>query len=242
VDLAPRLDPRRCALFLDLDGTLAEIAPRPGDIGPDDRRTRILRDLTEAMDGRIAVLTGRALTDADRILEGAIVAVGATHGLERRAPDGGVVAHLPSRGLAQAKAELAALAGEIEGLHLEDKGASIALHYRAIPHIERSVRAATRRLADVFGLQVQNGAMVSELRVPGPHKGDALTLYLAQAPFAGHTPVMVGDDLTDEHAFAAAAELGGYGVLVGPPRPSAARYRLASVGEVLAWLEAGSRA
>ena len=79
--------------------------------------------------------------------------------------------------------------------------------------------------------------MVVELRTPGPDKGDSLRLFMAQAPFADATPVMVGDDMTDEHAFAAAADLGGWSVLVGDPRPTAALYRLPDPAAVLAWLE-----
>jgi trehalose 6-phosphate phosphatase len=80
--------------------------------------------------------------------------------------------------------------------------------------------------------------MVAELRTPGPDKGDALTAFMAQPPFAGSRPVFVGDDLTDEHGFAAAAAAGGYGVLVGPPRSTAARMRLENVEAVFDWLSA----
>ena len=83
--------------------------------------------------------------------------------------------------------------------------------------------------------------MVCELRTIGPNKGDSLRSFLEQHPFLGCTPVMVGDDLTDEHAFEVAEALGGYGVLVGPPRPSHARYRLGTTAAVLAWLESGFR-
>jgi trehalose 6-phosphate phosphatase len=88
---------------------------------------------------------------------------------------------------------------------------------------------------------VQAGAMVSELRTPGPHKGDALRDVMAETPFNGFTPVMVGDDLTDEAAFAAAADLGGWGILAGRPRPTAALYRLDGVDAVMAWLLEGLR-
>jgi trehalose 6-phosphate phosphatase len=83
--------------------------------------------------------------------------------------------------------------------------------------------------------------MVSEVRTAGPDKGDSLKEFLNVTPFAGRMPVMVGDDLTDEHAFGAAEEMGGYGILVGRPRRTAARYRLASVAEVRSWLAAGVR-
>jgi len=77
-----------------------------------------------------------------------------------------------------------------------------------------------------------------ELRAPGPDKGAAIATFMAEPPFAGHLPVFLGDDLTDEDGFRAVALLGGYGVVVGPRRPTAAIYALAGVGEVRAWLNA----
>jgi trehalose 6-phosphate phosphatase len=79
--------------------------------------------------------------------------------------------------------------------------------------------------------------MVVELRTPGQDKGQSVAAFLRERPFMGATPIFVGDDLTDEDGFAAAARLGGYGVLVGPMRPTAASYRLADTEAVTAWLE-----
>lgn len=237
----PGLDPRHAALFLDLDGTLARIEPLPDDVAPDPFRAGLLRRLVKACGGRVAVLTGRTLAVADHILDGSVPAIAAVHGLVRRLPDGAVVARQPSARLAEAKRSLQPLADD-RGLLIEDKGWSIGIHYRIAPDAGEAVRAAVRRVADVTGLVVQEGSMVSELRTPGPHKGDALTAFLAEPPFAGFVPVMVGDDLTDEHAFAAADEAGGYGVLVGPARQTRARFRLEDVADVLGWLDNGARA
>lgn len=236
----PPLDPAKAALFLDLDGTLAEIAPRPGDVGPVERRTQLLRRLVRGMDGRVAVLTGRPLDEADRILGGAVAAVAAVHGLVRRAPDGTVISFRPSADLHRARCKLEAVAQAHPGLLVEDKGFSIALHYRQAPEAEELVRRTAEQLAGATDLILQNGAMVSELRTAGPHKGDSLKSLLAIEPFAGRRPVMIGDDLTDEDAFAAAEEMGGYGVLVGAPRETRARYGLAGVTDVLEWLESGA--
>jgi trehalose 6-phosphate phosphatase len=235
----PTLDLAESALFLDLDGTLAKILPQPVDVRPDAERTRVLRWLMQSMDGRVAILSGRGLGDVDRILEGAVTSVAAVHGLEQRMPDGALVTHLPAPGLPEAKVALQSLANSELGLVVEDKGLSVALHYRQAPRAERRVRRATLQLARSLGLVLQEGSMVSELRTPGPDKGDALTAFLSQAPFAGHVPVMVGDDLTDEHAFDSASAAGGYGVLVGAKRPSGARYWLSGVADVLDWLRAG---
>jgi trehalose 6-phosphate phosphatase len=237
----PPVDPDRTSLFLDLDGTLAEIAPRPEDVAAEPARSRVLAALGAATGGRVAVLTGRTLEEADRILDGAVAAVSAVHGLVRRLPDGAVVAFQASPKLPEAARTLETLARGRRGLIVEDKGVSVALHYRQAPEAEGAVRETTGSIARTTGLVVQDGAMVSELRTAGPHKGDALRAFMGDAPFAGGVPVMVGDDLTDEDAFAAAEALGGYGVLVGPPRPTRARYRLGAVAEVLAWLDPEAR-
>ena len=233
----PALDCARTALFLDLDGTIAEIRERPWDVGPLAARTRLLRAVGQALDGRLAILSGRSLEDVDRILEGAVASVAAVHGLAHRLPGADLVRVEASPRIEDARAALEAMARARPGLIVEDKGASVALHYRQVPGAEGEVREAAARIAREAGLAVQHGSMVSELRTPGPDKGDSLRTFLRHPRFAGFLPVMVGDDLTDEPAFAAARELGGYGVLVGRPRPTAAVYGLASVAETLDWLD-----
>ena len=238
----PMLDTERVALFLDLDGTIAEISDYPGGVGPVATRTRLLRAVSRALNGRLAILTGRSLEDVDRILEGAVTSVAAVHGLAHRLPDATVVRIEASPRLAEARSVLETMAQAEPALILEDKGASLALHYRQVPSAERAVRHAIARVARDAGLVVQQGSMVSELRTPGPDKGDSLRTFLGDRRFTGFQPVMIGDDLTDEAAFAAARELGGYGVLVGPPRLTAALFGLGSVAEVLAWLTSRSGA
>jgi trehalose 6-phosphate phosphatase len=227
-----------CALFLDLDGTLAPIAARPQDVRPDPRRTSILERLAPALGGRLAVITGRTLADADRILEGRVPAVAAVHGLIRRDGEGVLHAKPPHPRLEEAVEALRAFAAADSGLIVEDKGLSVALHFRLAPRQAEAARACARRLAAETGLTLQDGAMVEELRTPGPTKADSVRAFMAEPPFRGATPVFLGDDVTDEHGFTAAQALGGAGVLVGAPRATRARFRLAGVEAALAWLEA----
>lgn len=238
----PALAPGRTALFLDLDGTLAHIAARPEAVGPQPRRTRLLKRLAKRLGGRLAVISGRSLEDVDRILEDEVRATAAVHGLVRRNAAGSVMGRSPHPGLDDARVALEALEDAWPGLLLEDKRLALALHYRNAPQAADLVVEACRRLAGTSGLTLQLGQMVAELRTPGPDKGDSVRAFMNEAPFAAAMPVFVGDDLTDEDGFAAAHALGGFGVLVGPPRETAARYGLPDVEAVLAWLEAGSEA
>jgi trehalose 6-phosphate phosphatase len=231
----PLLDLKASALFADLDGTLAPIRARPEDVGPDDRRAGLLDQLSAALGGRFAVISGRGLDDLDRVLDGRVPALGAVHGLVRRTADGRIVtagADLPEA----AREAFAALGRSNPALLVEDKGPAMALHYRAAPEAKDACEAAAERLAERYGLEVQKGRMVVELRAPGPTKADATAAFMAEPPFAGHRPIFLGDDLTDEAGFVAAAGLGGYGVVVGTRRPTAATYALADVEAALAWL------
>ncbi|AYG94307.1 trehalose-phosphatase [Brevundimonas naejangsanensis] len=224
------------ALFLDLDGVLAPLAPTPDAVVPEPRRTATIERVTRALDGRVAVVSGRTLAEIDRIVGGAARAASGVHGLERRRADGALTARKPAPSVRAALAAFAAFADARPGVIVEDKGLSAGLHFRQAPdHAEAALAMATA-LANETGLALQPGAMVLELKTPGADKGTAVAAFMAEPPFAGATPVMVGDDLTDEAGFLAAAALGGFGVLVGPERPTAARYRLEGVGAVLDWL------
>ena len=234
----PLLDLDGAALFLDLDGTLAPLAARPSDVGPDPRRSALLRALVARMDGRVAILSGRTLAEIDRILDASVQAVAAVHGLDRRVQG---TDHSPPIGhpaLELVTTAFRALAATRPGLLVEAKGQSTALHYRLAPDAAGAALALAERLAAETGLGLQPGHMVIELRGPGPDKGDSLRNFMQTPPFLGAIPIVVGDDLTDEPAFVAAHSLGGFGVLVGAPRPCAATYGLPDVDAVLSWLEA----
>ena len=233
----PALDPARTALFLDLDGTLAPIAEQPRDVRPSPERTRLLKSAGERLEGRLAVISGRALADIDSILQGSVMAAAAVHGLVRRNVRGSVFSRRPHPALNAARISLDWMVDQ-PGLLVEDKGLGFAVHYRRAPDREAEVLAACRRVAEVSGLSLQLGHMVAELRTPGPNKGDSVRAFMAEQPFAGAVPVFVGDDLTDEDGFIAATALGGFGVLVGEQRQTAARHGLNDVDAVLAWLGA----
>ena len=225
------------ALFLDLDGTLAPIAKRPEDVGPDRRRNDLLSRLAARMQGRLAVVSGRSLDDIDRILEGRVVCAAAIHGLVRRDTRGVVGEAPPHPGLASARASLKDFAAGDPRLLVEDKSLSLTLHYRLAPDRGQEAIDLAERIATITGLTLQPGDMVVELRTPGASKGDAIRAFMAEVPFKGAQPIFLGDDLTDEHGFFAVRQMGGYGVLIGPQRSTTAIYRMEGVEEALSWLE-----
>lgn len=235
---APPLDPARHALFLDFDGTLAPIAPRPEAVRIDPELNARLARLSARLGGRLAVISGRTVADIDRLLGGSVQAIAGVHGLERRGHEGRLVQAPPAPGLAEARAALERFVAERPGTLLEDKSAALALHYRLAPEAAAEARTLAAETARRCGLNLQLGDMVAELKTPGADKGAAVRALMSEPPFAGAVPVFVGDDLTDEHGFEAARELGGFGVLVAAERETAATCRLADVGAVHAWLAA----
>lgn len=226
------------ALFLDLDGVLAPMAPRPDAVVPEPRRTAVLARLDRALDGRLAIVSGRTLDEIDRIVERSAPSAAGVHGLERRRRQGDVDRPAPAPGVAEALAAFGRFADDHPGVLVENKSISAGLHYRLAPESAEQALALARRIAEETGLTIQPGHMVVELRTPGADKGAAVTAFMMEPPFVGAVPVMLGDDLTDEAGFRAASDLGGFGVLVGPYRTTAARHGLRDVEAVLTWLEA----
>ena len=228
---------RRPALFLDMDGVLAPLAETPDAVVPDARRTAVLLGLADRLDGRVAIISGRTLAEIDRIADRAATSASGVHGLERRRADGSLEQAEADPAVRDAVAAFHQFARTRPGIIVEDKAVSAGLHYRQARGEAKAVGALAERLADETGLTLQAGNLVVELKTPGTDKGTALTAFMAEVPFSGSVPVMLGDDLTDEDGFRAALALGGFGVLVGRPRDTAARYGLPDVEAVLAWLE-----
>jgi trehalose 6-phosphate phosphatase len=238
---APPLDPQ-AALFLDVDGTLLEIAPRPKLVQVPDALPSLIMRLSAAREGALALISGRPLAQLDQLFQPWQGAAAGLHGLERRRADGilGCMIDADSAAaLDRLRPRLAALAADGTGLILEDKGGALALHYRAAPQREPEIRvlieALHREVASV--LRLIAGKMVVEFQPRSADKGRAIAAFLAEPPFLGRRPVFVGDDTTDEDGFAEIRRRGGVAIRVGPSGgATAANYRLATVEAVLAWL------
>lgn len=224
------------ALFLDFDGTLVELAEAPSAIRVSADLAPMLQRLRRRLDGRLAIVSGRSLADLERHVACAGIAISGSHGLELRLADGSALPLSVPAGLDEMRTEVLRFAQGAAGLLVEEKPAGLALHYRLAPAEAERVSGLMERLASEYDMIVQHGSMVVELRPRGATKGDALRAFMTEPEFAGARPVFVGDDLTDEDGFEAAAALGGTGVLVGPERPTAAGHRLDSVAAVSAWL------
>lgn len=225
------------SLFLDFDGTLVEIVERPDAVAVDAPLATLMNRLAGKLQGRLAIISGRPRAEIDTLLGGRGYAVAGSHGLELRWLDGRVDAPEPPAKLADIAALMRTWTAAYPGTLVEEKPFGVALHYRAAPSAERHCRTLAERLAESSGLSLQPGKMVFELRVPGADKGAALRAFMAAPPMQGTRPIFLGDDVTDEDAFAAAVALGGHGILIGPPRPTAADYRLPDVAAARLWLE-----
>jgi trehalose 6-phosphate phosphatase len=244
VNLAPPLPSRDWAFFFDIDGTIVELAPSPSTIRLDDEVHVLLRRLSAASSGALALISGRHVADIDVILPGAALPVASQHGLERRDARGTVTRHTEDHGtIAVARTQLMDVVARHPTLLLEDKGMTLALHYRTAPGLAsfayRAMRAARQRVGP--GYAVQRGKCVVELIPTSVNKGSAITAFMAEAPFHGRTAVFIGDDLTDEAGFVEVNRLGGHSVKVGRGT-STARWRLDSVSAVKSWLQRGAAA
>lgn len=229
------------ALFLDFDGTLVELADAPDRISVPEALGPMLERLKRKLGGRLAIVSGRSLADLEGHLPLHGIAFSGSHGLELRLADGTRLPLSIPLGLDDACEAVETFAEQAQnGFLVERKPAGVALHYRQAPEHAGRADAFMEQLARKTGFALQRGAMVAELRAHGATKGDALKAFMTEPGFAAARPVFVGDDLTDEHGFAEAGALGGAGVLVGPPRDTAAHYRLDSVKAVADWLRAAA--
>jgi trehalose 6-phosphate phosphatase len=224
------------ALFLDFDGTLVNIAPHPDQVEVVRSLPGLIRDLGDALNGRVALISGRALSALDKLLGPIDIAMAGSHGGEFR-PAGSREVHPLANPLPVGiSAPLARFARENGELLVEHKPFSMAVHYRGHPAMHEPLLAIASDLAASHGAKIKDGKMVVEVVMPGSDKGSAVSRFMEMPLFAGATPYFVGDDVTDEDAFSTVTQFGGGGILVGAMRPTAALWRLGSVEAVHSWL------
>jgi trehalose 6-phosphate phosphatase len=228
-------------LFLDVDGTLIELADSPGGVSVDVALLPLLRRLRDAANGAVALVSGRTIENLDLLLGTTDFPVAGLHGCERRDAHGRMnVAPVAREQLAELRAGLERLVARHPGLLLEDKGAGIALHFLKARELEHELRGEVALLAAplVPKFALQDGHAVIEVKPAAHTKDTAVTAYMEEAPFAGRTPIFIGDDQTDYGGFAAVRRFGGLAIAVGPrvhsewwlPGPPAVRDWLERLG------------
>jgi trehalose 6-phosphate phosphatase len=237
---APNRNLRGWALFLDVDGTLLEIAETPQSVRVSAPLKQLLVALSFRLDGALALVSGRTLNDLDHLFAPLRFCAAGVHGWERRGVSGEVIrSPLDPQILNAAREQLRHFAARHEGLLFEDKGHALAMHFRRAPQLSAEVRhavnAACHRLGGDFA--VQAGKCVFEIRPAACTKGTSIHAFMQEPPFVNRLPIYIGDDLTDEHAFAVVNEVGGISIKVGDEHGTMAQHRLPGVRQVLRWLE-----
>ncbi|MEO8653670.1 MAG: trehalose-phosphatase [Ramlibacter sp.] len=215
------------ALFLDFDGTLVDLASQPEAITVPAGLVGTLQVLGEYLEGALALISGRPIEQIDRYLHPLHLPVAGVHGTERRG-GGGAITLLATHPMQRVEEAVAGLTARHPQLRVENKRGSVAVHYRQAPELEAlCLKVMEAAVADSPGLTLLRGKMVVEAKPGGTSKGHAIEAFLQEPPFAGRTPIFVGDDFTDEVGFATVQRMQGLGVKVGEG-PSVAWQRIAS--------------
>jgi trehalose 6-phosphate phosphatase len=228
------------AFFLDIDGTLLDIEGHPDHVRIGRAELDLVDGLYRATHGALALVSGRPLAGIDVLFHPLKLPIAGQHGAERRDARGKRHRHrFPVEALHRAAAPVRKFAARNEGLVFEDKGASVALHYRLAPQLEAAAKAVVEDAARSAGgaIEVQVGKMVFELKPAGVDKGAAIERFMHDEPFVGRIPVFLGDDVTDEYGFRVVNRLKGHSIKVGSGATDA-RWRLANPAAAKAWLGA----
>ncbi len=216
LEIFTRLDLKSLALLLDVDGTMIDIGPSPFDVNVSDELRGSLARLSALPGGALALVSGRPIRDLDMLFAPLKLPAVGGHGAEMRLGEAGKVTRigdLPER----MRKHLTDAATPGSGVEFEDKGYSVALHYRKAPEHEDRLRdhvAASRAAFPGEATEVLPGKAMFEVMRPGINKGDGVRALMTHPPFAGRVPVFIGDDVTDESVFAALPGMGGKGFSV----------------------------
>jgi trehalose 6-phosphate phosphatase len=229
---------REWALFLDVDGTLLDFAPAPDAVKVPPALIDLLAHLHTQLRGALALISGRSIMTLDQLFEPLRLPCAGLHGVERRDSSG--TWHrtaVDATGLARLHSAIHELSNAFPDVLIEDKRYAVALHYGKSEARQAELRTAAEAIARDTGFELQPGRLVFELKPPAVTKGDALTAFLAEEPFAGRLPVFLGDDLTDEHALEVAKQHGGMAIQIGTRLAGAGQFALADPAAVLRWLQ-----
>jgi len=215
------------AYFLDVDGTLLDIKPRPGDVVADPALQELLIALHDKTGGALALVSGRTIEDLDRIFNPLRLPAAGTHGAMLRFGDGSI-AEVHGERLRPASSVIQTFVAEHPGLLFEDKGAALTVHFRHSPELRNEVLALLASCVSGDDLAVLEGKMVAELKLSHFNKGTAIGTFMGQPPFFGRKPVFVGDDVTDEYGFESVNKMNGLSIRIDrADHATKAHFRLA---------------
>jgi trehalose 6-phosphate phosphatase len=216
--VSPPSDVRQCAILLDIDGTILDIAPTPREVSVPPTLRHTLARLQELTDGALALVSGRLLADIDLIFAPLKLAAVGGHGAELRPMPNAA----PQRRAASLSPELRRMLAKLTelgpGILVEDKGYSLALHYRLAPELAPALQAAVVAICDQLPagtVEVLPGKAVVEVKPARVGKASAVVELMKHAPFRGRRPIFIGDDVTDEPVFGVIPQFGGLGFSVG---------------------------
>jgi trehalose 6-phosphate phosphatase len=225
-------------LFLDVDGTLIELSDTPLDTFADSELKSILANVAERLGGALALVSGRSVEYLDALFAPLRLPTAGLHGVERRKASGDMHgASFVDSQLDRARVTLAALVKANPGTLLEDKGRTVAVHFRLAPQCESTFTDAMRAVAAQMGTNyhIQAGNMMLEVKPRGFSKAAAIKAFMQEPPFSGRKPVFVGDDLTDQEGFKTVEDMGGISIAVGERVHG--QYRVADTATVRSWLQ-----
>ncbi len=216
IDAFVGLDLNATAFLLDVDGTLIDIGPSPFKVHISHELRESLARLYGLTGGAVALVSGRPIADLDRLFDPLKLPAIGGHGAEVRLATGVAMSRVTDLP-AELRHALTVAAAPNSGIEYEDKGYSVALHYRRAPQLAEYLRKHVDMVRAQFpdeNTELLIGKAMFEVKRPGVDKGTAVRVLMMQAPFAGRTPVFLGDDVTDEAVFAILPELGGKGFAV----------------------------
>jgi trehalose 6-phosphate phosphatase len=233
------VDPDRWALFMDIDGTLLGVAPTPDAVTVPAGLGQLLDSVVRGLGGAAAILTGRRIADADRLLAPLKLIASGVHGTELRSERGGPIDTLAQPIPADVIEAMNKISRIASGILVEQKGSGVAVHYRNAPLARQALETELAAIvaASSYELVLRQGRKVLEAVPSGYSKGTALETLIARPPFEGRQPVMVGDDVGDESAFDVAERLGGLALRVAGEHYDRGAADFDGVGSVRIWLQ-----
>lgn len=234
-------DLKSWALFLDVDGTLIDIAETPRDVTVPRELPEQLAELSSRLDGALALVSGRSINSIDELFDPYRFPAAGLHGTEIRRERNGEIDRsvLDENSLEGARRELEDLARKWPGMIVEDKGIAIAVHYRRVPEARSQVDHLIETLLVQLGRgwARQDGKMVVEIHPSESSKGTAIAKLMSVSPFKGRSPIAVGDDLTDEKMFEFVNMTSGRSIKVGTStHASVARFSVDSANSIRHWI------